>query len=133
MDSNRFIRPIPSAHWINFCANLRCFLRVYLEYSSSGPTASSPPTPPEHPYLIQGAQTALGEWTTHNGGQNRADKSTALVHKASTWMDSRNSIMAPNTVVKTSRKLFSPLKLPDRSAGLCAEATRLLDSPLPEI
>ena len=48
-------------------------------------------------------------------------------------MDSLNSIMEPNTVVKTSRKLFPPLKLPDRSADLCAEATRLLDSPLPEI
>ena len=59
MDSNRFIRPIPSAHWIDFCTHPRCFLRIHRVFVDWN-RCFVPPKTTRAPHFNTGVSDGLG-------------------------------------------------------------------------
>ena len=71
MDSNRFIRPIPSAHWIDFCTHPRCFLRIHRVFVDWN-RCFIPPKTTRAPHFNTGVSDGFGGiGKTHNDGQHR--------------------------------------------------------------
>jgi hypothetical protein len=71
MDPSRFIRPIPSAHWIDFCTDPRCFLRIHRVFVDWN-HGFFPTNTARAPLFNTGNSDGLeGIGKTHNDGQHR--------------------------------------------------------------